>query len=352
MKKHYFVLIFLIILSVFVVSCSKKETASVRSDSAVAASNEVKSSSEPAVLNVYAYDSFCGDWGAGNAIVKAFQEKTGIKVNLIGSGAALQMYSRYALDTEHSDADVLVGLADNMQIDESLFYEWEPECKADLVKYDSKCLIPFNYGFYSFLVNKDFDLKNISLPKCLNDLTKDEFAKTFILIDPRTSSVGMGLLKWTILSLGEENAYEWWNKACKNALTVGDSWSSAYGIFTQGEAPFVLSYTTSPVYHRMYENNYNIVPLDFSDGFVKTTEYLAIPKSSKNKDAAREFCEFVLTHGQKDIAVMNTMFPANEKTELPKEFSEILKPSHVLEDDSFVLHQDEYIDKWTKTVVR
>ena len=379
MKKHYCVLVLLFIFSVLFISCSKKadslagetstksgldfgaeseEASDALWESRVAGVFDASDSSEAlgkktaTELNVYAYDSFCGDWGAGNAIVRDFEKKYGVKVNLIGCGAALQMYSRYVLEGDKSVADVLVGLADNMEIDENLFYEWQPKCKADLTPYDSKCLIPFNYGFYSFLVNKDYPLKNLPLPTCLADLVKPQYSKSFVLIDPRTSSAGLGLLKWTILALGEENAYSWWKTACENALTVSNSWSSAYGIFTQGEAPFVLSYTTSPVYHRMYEDNYNIVPLEFSDGYVETVEYLAISENAKDKELAKLFCEYVLTEGQKDIAVTNTMFPANRKTELPKEYEGVLNPTHVLQDTGFVEKQDSYLDKWTQTVVR
>ncbi len=327
-------------------------------------------------ITVYAYDSFCGDWGAGTEIVRDFENETGIHVNLVGVGDAVTMYSRFVMEGEKSEADVLVGLANNMQIDESLFLEWEPACKVDLIDYDSKSLIPFDYGFYCFLVNKDYfrtsakgraDGAAISenpgqnaggdtslafnAPSCLMDLTRPEFSDSFILIDPRTSSVGLGLLKWTILSLGEDAAFDWWRKACDAALTVGSSWSSSYGVFTQGEAPFTLSYTTSPVYHRMYEDNYAIDALVFSDGYVETVEYIAVPKSSGNPEAAKQFCEYVLTRGQEEIAVTNTMFPANKRTALPDEYKGILNPDKILEDKNFPDKQNEYLDRWTRTVV-
>jgi thiamine transport system substrate-binding protein len=38
-------------------------------------------------------------------------------------------------------------------------------------------------------------------------------------------------------------------------LTVTPGWSEAYGLFTKGEAPMVLSYTTSPAYHVIAEKD-------------------------------------------------------------------------------------------------
>ena len=40
------------------------------------------------VLTVYSYDSFSGTWGPAGSLIPAFEEKTGIKVNLVGAGDA------------------------------------------------------------------------------------------------------------------------------------------------------------------------------------------------------------------------------------------------------------------------
>ena len=47
---------------------------------------------------------------------------------------------------------------------------------------------------------------------------------------------------------------EAWAKLKNRVLTVTPGWSEAYGLFTKGEAPMVLSYTTSPAYHMIAEN--------------------------------------------------------------------------------------------------
>jgi ABC-type thiamine transport system substrate-binding protein len=44
-----------------------------------------------------------------------------------------------------------------------------------------------------------------------------------------------------------------WEKLSDRVLTVTPGWSEAYGLFTSGEAPMVLSYTTSPAYHMVAE---------------------------------------------------------------------------------------------------
>lgn len=304
------------------------------------------------VLTVYAYDSFTGDWGAGNDIVKAFEEQTGIKVNLIGVGGAVEMYSKIVYEGKDCPADVVIGISDSINVDQNLFLDWTPSCIDDLSVPKDGNLLPFDYGFFAFIADMDY-FKTHEVPQCLEDLTKPEFKGKVILIDPRTSSVGLGLFAWTIQTLGEDGAFSWWKSMKDNALTIGDSWSTSYGLFTEGEAPLVISYTTSPVYHALYEDTDRYQALDFTNGHIKTTEYLGILKSSKNVEKAKQFCEFVLTQGQEKIAIANTMFPANSSVELPDAFSIALKPSKVVEYDTheFVAKTDAYLTQWAQTMV-
>lgn len=307
---------------------------------------------EQQTLTVYAYDSFTGDWGPGNDIVKAFEEQTGIKVNLVGAAGAVEMYSRVVYEGADCPADVVIGISDSIDADQSLFLDWTPDCMEDLSVEKKGNLVPFDYGFFAFIANMEY-FKDHELPTCLEDLTKPEFKDKVILIDPRTSSVGLGLLSWTVNTLGEDAAFDWWKAMKTNALTIGDSWSSSYGLFTEGEAPLVISYTTSPVYHALYEDTDRYQAIDFTDGHVKTTEYLGILKTSKNVEDAKRFCEFVLTQGQEQIAVANTMFPANGNVELPEAFKAALMPSKVVEydTDAFVAKTDEYLTRWAQTMV-
>ena len=67
-------------------------------------------------------------------------------------------------------------------------------------------LIPYDYGSFAFVYDTQAD---IELPTCLMDLTKEEYKDKVILIDPRTSSVGTGLLMWTYNALGD-NWIQWW----------------------------------------------------------------------------------------------------------------------------------------------
>lgn len=303
-------------------------------------------------ITVYAYDSFTSDWGPGADLAAAFEAQTGIKVNLIGFDGALEMLAQVTFEGSACEADIVLGIADTMTVDTSLFYKWTPLCSNSLEGYTKNSpLIPFDYGVFAFIYNSK---SNSLKPKSLAELTSDKYKNQVILIDPRTSSVGLGALLWSVNVFGEEKAMQWWSDMAQNALTISNSWSNAYGLFTEGEAPLVLSYTTSPVYHVLYEDNRDYVALEFSEGHYMTTEYMGILKTSDNKDKAKQFCEFILTEGQSRIATDNTMFPANRNTVLPEAFEAALMPSIIVNKNTKTdtSEIDRYIDLWTKAVVR
>lgn len=303
-------------------------------------------------LTVYAYDSFLGEWGPGEGIVEAFEKATGIKVNLVGVDGAVELYSKVLYEGEACPADIVLGLSDTMNVDSSIFVNWKPSCEEDLAVPSKDGLIPFDYGIFAFIGDTEY-FKTHQMPTSLEDLTKSEYKDKVILIDPRTSSVGLGLLTWTIEALGEEKAFQWWKDMSSNALTIGSSWSSSYGLFTEGEAPLVISYTTSPIYHVMYEDTTRFQALEFTNGHIQTIEYMGILKSSKNIEKAKAFIEFILTEGQEDIAVCNTMFPSNTKVELPDAFQYALKTS-VLSYDTEELNNNmsSYLDRWALVMVK
>ena len=120
-----------------------------------------------------------------------------------------------------------------------------------------------------------------------------------VIQDPRTSSPGLGLLLWIKAVYGDQ-AGEAWTKLSKRVLTVTPGWSEAYGMFTKGEAPLVLSYTTSPAYHMVAENTDRYRAAAFPEGHYMQIEVAGILKSSANKKLAREFLAFMTGPGFQD----------------------------------------------------
>ena len=289
-----------------------------------------QAAAEEDVLTVYAYDSFASDWGPAGTLIPAFEEETGIKVNLVNAGDAVEMISRVELEGEDTRADVILGITDDFAYRAYPYLEsYDSPIISDIpeeLRFDPENrLIPFDYGAFAFVWDSECGLDK---PQSLSDLADPEYKDNVILIDPRTSSVGLGLLLWTYNIYGDGDEFvSWWEAMKENALTIADGWSSAYGLFTEGEAPIVLSYTTSPVYHVMNDNTTRYQALVFPEGHEATIEGIGIVKGTDMREDAEAFVDFILTEAQIDIAVANSMYPVNSAIELPEAFDYAPKPS-------------------------
>lgn len=93
----------------------------------------------------------------------------------------------------------------------------------------------------------------------LEALVRDPNGPTVIIEDPRTSSPGLGLLLW-MKSVFGDGAADAWAAMAPRIVTVTRGWSEAYGLFLDGEADMVLSYTTSPAYHTIAEGDPSTAP--------------------------------------------------------------------------------------------
>ena len=308
-------------------------------------------------LTVYSYDSFVSEWGPGPTIVKDFEEKTGIKVNLISAGHGSELLYKLSLEKNNPRADVVVGVT-NEQLNESnkfnLFQSYNSPVLKDIdsvhIFDKSLTLLPYNVGTYAFVYDSRVI---ISPPTSLEQLLDPKYKRSIILIDPRTSSVGMGLLQWTISVYGN-NYLKWWEAIKPNVLTIADSWSSGYGLFTQGEAPLVISYTTSPIYHVINEDNDQFRSVVFDEGNLAVIEGAAILKSSKKVEQAQMFIDYLLTDGQLDIAIANVMYPVNLKTELPEAFdwAPVAKKELYLPSELIAEHRDTWLNEWVEVMSR
>lgn len=72
-----------------------------------------------------------------------------------------------------------------------------------------------------------------------------------------------------------------WQKLASKTVTVTKGWSEAYSMFLNGESDLVLSYTTSPAYHLIAENDSKFATANFAEGHYMQVEVAAKVKGSK-----------------------------------------------------------------------
>lgn len=282
------------------------------------------------VLTVYTYDSFIPDWGPGPAIEAAFEETCGCDLQFVGAGDGAALLSRIRLEGERSEADVVLGLDTNLTAaaaETGLFAEHgiDPAGLTIPVDWDDPRFLPFDWGYFAFV--HDTALENV--PSSFEELAASDVS--IVIQDPRSSTPGLGLVMWVQHAYGDRAA-EIWEGLADNVVTVTPGWSEAYGLFLEGEADMVLSYTTSPAYHLIAEDDPTKAAAPFGEGHYMQIEVAGMLESTDQPELARQFLEFMLTEEfQSVIPTTNWMYPAAlPAEELPEGFETLVTPDRAL----------------------
>ncbi|HBV76616.1 MULTISPECIES: thiamine ABC transporter substrate binding subunit [Vibrio] len=303
-------------------------------------------SAEKETLTVYTYDSFTSDWGPGPKIKQAFESQCGCVLNFVALDDGGSVLSRIRLEGSNTKADVVLGLNNNIMAqaqETGLLAKHNVDTSKVTIPggWNSDYFVPFDYGYFAFVYNKS-KMKNP--PKSLKELVdRDDF--TIIYQDPRTSITGQGLLLWMKTVYGD-NAADAWQKVAKKTVTVSKGWSDSYPMFLKGESDMVLSYSTSPAYHIIAENDEQYAAADFTEGQYAQIELAAKMKSSKHQKLADEFMYFILTDDfQSVMATGNWMYPVTDIA-LPKGYDQLTLPSKMLSLDPQVVAKQ--LKSWTR----
>lgn len=261
-------------------------------------------------LTVYTYDSFASEWGPAGKLEALFESQCQCDLKFMPFEDGVTMFNRIRLEGNKTKADVMLGI-DNFVMPEAeksgLFVEHHVQNSANNLPlvWQSNTFLPYDFGEYAFIYNKE---KVSNPPKSLKELVERQDLKV-IYQDPRTSTVGRGLLFWVNQVYGEQ-AESAWQTLAKHTVTVGKGWSETYGAFLKGESDLVLSYTTSPLYHQWHEQTDKYVAADFAEGHLVQVEVAAMTKTSKQPELARQFLRFLQQpEAQKIISYHNVMKP-------------------------------------------
>jgi thiamine transport system substrate-binding protein len=193
------------------------------------------------------------------------------------------------------------------------------------VAWDDPLFLPFDWGYFAFvhdtsLADVPGDFEALGGIRCLHRHPGPEVFDA----GPRPRDVGAGgLWRPRRRDLGG---------LADNIVTVTPGWSEAYGLFLDGEADMVLSYTTSPAYHLIAEEDPSKAAAAFAEGHYMQIEVAGILEGSDQPDLAREFLSFMLTEAfQAVIPTTNWMYPAALPVEaLPDGFDTLITPTEAL----------------------
>jgi thiamine transport system substrate-binding protein len=306
-------------------------------------------------LTIYTYDSFVSEWGPGPAVKAAFEERCGCTVEFVGAGDGAELLARIQLEGARSPADIVLGLDTNLTARAAETRLFAPHGitppPLDLpIAWDDPLFLPFDWGWFAFVHDRN---RLPEPPGSFDALIASDV--TILIQDPRSSTPGLGLVKWVEAAHGDRAA-EIWAGLAPRIVTVTRGWSEAYGLFLQGEADMVLSYTTSPAYHLIAEDDDSKAAAPFAEGHYLQVEVAGMLASAPNPELARDFLEFMLTDGfQAAIPETNWMYPAvTPAGGLPEGFETLLRPetSLLFTPEEAAAIRDAAIERWRNGLAR
>jgi len=307
------------------------------------------------VLTIYTYDSFVSEWGPGPQIETAFEADCDCELKFVGVGDGAALLARIRLEGPRTKADVVLGLDTNLVSEATatgLFAAHDLDTgDLDLpIVWDEKYFVPFDWGYFAFV----YDTKTVSNPpKSLQDLGESDLK--IIIQDPRSSTPGLGLLLWIRAAFGNDSGRIWADLS-DNIVTVTKGWSEAYGMFLAGEADMVLSYTTSPAYHLIAEQDDSKAAANFEDGHYMQIEVAGKIATSRQQSLADQFLKFMISPAFQDvIPTTNWMYPAKiSKSGLPAGFETLIKPtkSLIMPVDDIAGMRESALAEWIRVLSR
>lgn len=314
----------------------------------------VSAAADTPKLTVYTYSSFVAEWGPGPKITPVFERQCGCKIEWVGIGDGAGLLARLKLEGAKTPADVVLGIDTSLTAEAAATGLIAPHgVDTSAVKlpvaWDDKNFVPYDYGTFAFMWDTQ-QLKDP--PKSLADLVAPGAEPKLLLEDPRTSTPGLGLMLWLKAVYGDK-AGEAWKGIAPKILTVSKSWDEAYGLFTKGEAPLVLSYTTSEAYHVMEEKTDRYKALVFPEGNYMQIEVAGMLKSSKHPAIAKQFLQFLVSQDfQTVIPTTNWMRPVIDGATPPEFATAAPQPQKtlLLPAEEVATHRAEWIKEWLEAV--
>ncbi len=301
-------------------------------------------------LTVYTYDSFTAEWGPGPQVKTNFEAQCGCEVDFVSVADGVALLNRVKLEGASTKADVVLGLDTNLTVEAKATGLFAPHGPVSGVSvpggWSDDTFVPYDYGYFAVVYDTQA-LKDP--PKSLKELVEGDPSQKIAIQDPRTSTPGLGLLLWMKAVYGDKAA-DAWAKLKGRVLTVTPGWSEAYGLFPKGEAPMVLSYTTSPAYHMIAEKTDRYQAASFAEGHYLQIEVAGITTTGAKNPLSQKFIQFMTGPGFQDaIPETNWMYPAGKMDKpLNPAFDKLVKPAKdlLLPPEEVAANRKAWVDEW------
>ncbi|PZR52174.1 thiamine ABC transporter substrate-binding protein [Xylanimonas oleitrophica] len=310
-------------------------------------------------------------WAVSEEVLAAFEEESGLTVRHVPAGDAGTLANQLVLTKDSPLGDVVFGIDNTFAsrvADAGVLEPYTPGSLSDsAARYGigDGALTAIDFG--DVCLNTDvawFEERGLDEPETLEDLTRPEYRDLTVVTNPASSSPGLAFLLATVGAFGDsgydgQGWEQYWADLRDNGLKVDDSWEDAYyadfsGSGEGGQRPVVLSYATSPSYTLNEDGSASTTRALLGTCF-RQVEYAGVLAGAQNPEGAKQLVDFLVSaQFQADVPEQMYMYPADVAVPLPAEWERFapLAPEPFEVDPADVAeHRDEWIERWTQTVV-
>jgi thiamine transport system substrate-binding protein len=317
---------------------------------------------DPTTLTVVTHDS----WNMSEEVLAAFEEQSGITVEIQPSGDAGSLTNRLVLTKDNPLADGVFGIDNTFgsrAVDEGILAEYDAALPASAEQFvlpgGEGMLTPIDYS--DVCVNIDdtwFEREGIAPPESLEDLTDEEYAGLFVTPGASTSSPGLAFLLATIAAEGEDWP-EYWADLVENDVLVTAGWSDAYEVdFTAGggagDRPIVLSYSSSPPF-TVPEGETEPTTSALLDTCFRQVEYAGVLEGAENPEGMQQFIDFMLEQDFQAALPDNMyVYPVTD-VELPEAWARFAEPAsdpYVVDPADIAENRETWVREWRDLVTQ
>ncbi|MGY3749043.1 ABC transporter substrate-binding protein [Vagococcus acidifermentans] len=295
--------------------------------------------------------------GLINATVPAFEEKYGIKVDLIQAGTG-ELFKKLESEKEAPVADIIFGGSYTQYAQNGhLFEEYtSPEDKNVLSEYRNTTgySTPYTLDGSVLVVNSDLT-KGMKI-EGYADLINPELKGKISTADPANSSSAFSQLTNILAAQGGYDSDDAW-KYVEDLFTLIDgkissSSSNVYKTVADGEMAVGLSYEDPTV--KLLNDGAKVEIVYPKEGTVFLPASAAIIKNAKNMENAKKFIDFIISKEVQDtLGTATTNRPVREGAKTSDNMKPIDEIKTLTEDYDYVTkHKEEIVDRYSEIFVK
>lgn len=287
--------------------------------------------------------------GLIGATIPAFEEKYGIKVELIQAGTG-ELFKKLESEKEVPVADVIFGGSYTQYTTHGeLFENYTSKENDNVIKEYQNTTgysTPYTLDGSVLIVNPDLT-KGMNI-EGYNDLFKPELKGKIATADPANSSSAFAQLTNMLQAQGGYKDDKAWSYV-KDLFTlidgkIGSSSSSVYKVVADGEMAVGLSYEDPAV--KLLNDGANIKVVYPKEGTVFLPASAAIVKKSKNMENAKKFIDFIISQEVQDtLGTTTTNRPVRKNAKTSENMKPIDKIKTLTEDYDYVIKNKSDIVK-------